>query len=104
MSEEWKASVRSVGVNVFALLEEILDATLAFSSWLLLSDHFACEHVYNLRAARKLMCEELSGIISIEDKPITLDEGNKHTVSFGCWLLRARKTITRIAPEGDGVS
>ncbi|MFZ1005517.1 MAG: hypothetical protein WAN65_01690, partial [Candidatus Sulfotelmatobacter sp.] len=39
--------VRSVGVNVFVYLEEVLDRVLCFSTWLLLADHFSTGHAYD---------------------------------------------------------
>ena len=78
--EDWKENVRAAGVNCFAVVEEILDLSLAFSAWLLCSDHFAEKHVFDLRRARVLVSEELSGVIQTEDGPLELSPGGDNTL------------------------
>jgi hypothetical protein len=78
--EQWKENVRAAGVNCFAATEEILDLSLAFSAWLLLSDHYAEQHVFDLRRARGLVARELSGVISTEGGPLLLSAGGDNTL------------------------
>lgn len=78
--EQWKENVRAAGVNCFAVTEEILDLSLAFSTWLLFSDHYAEKHVFDLRKARTLVAHELSGVINTEDGPLVLSAGGDNTL------------------------
>jgi hypothetical protein len=78
--EDWKERVRAAGVNCFAVTEEILDLSLAFSTWLLLSDHYDEKHVFNLRRARLLVSTELSGVIRTEDGPLQLSPAGDNTL------------------------
>jgi len=78
--EYWKENVRAAGVNCFAVVEEILDLSLAFSAWLLFSDHFAEKHIFDLRRARMLVSKELSGVVQTEDGPLELSPAGDNTL------------------------
>ena len=65
-SETDRENIRSAGVNFFVSLEEILDQSLAFSTWALLADHYAkTRFVYNLDAARQFMANRLNTVEDI---------------------------------------
>jgi hypothetical protein len=94
MDEHWKEQVRSVGVNLFVSLEEALDRSLAFCTWLLLSDQIQEKHSFNLRAARALAAKELSGLITTDRGPVEFKSNGKNTLfalgtSFGALYKRA---------------
>ncbi len=89
----WKERVRSIGVNVFVYLEEALDRTLCFSTWLLLADHFAANHSYDPQEARKLVVAELNGIVEGKEGPIVFDVSGKNelfTLISGLSALQLR--------------
>ncbi len=78
--EDWRAEVRSEGVNLFVYLEEILELALAFATWMLLSDHSMEGHLYNPNAGRVLMARELSGVISTDRGDINYDSAKRNTL------------------------
>ena len=79
-TEQERAAIRSAGVNLFVSLEEVLEATLGFCTWLFLADHPAEEHAYNSRAGRKLVSEQLSGIISTPEGSVTYETDGRNTL------------------------
>jgi hypothetical protein len=64
-SETGREEIRSVAVNFFVSLEEVLDSTLAFCVWSLFSDHYSESRPerfkYNLTEARKVAASKLNG-------------------------------------------
>jgi hypothetical protein len=59
--EREKESVRSAGANFFVSLEEVLDYSLSFVTWVLLSDHYgSTKFKCNLDQARRSMASQLS--------------------------------------------
>ena len=62
-SEADRENIRSVAVNYFVSLEEILEQSLSFSTWVLLSDHYSTtKFKYRFKEARKFMAETLNEI------------------------------------------
>lgn len=78
--ERWREQVRSVGVNLFVALEEVLDMSLAFSAWLFISDHVAEHLAFNLHRARQLTAAELSGVVKTDQGPVDYKESGKNTL------------------------
>jgi hypothetical protein len=76
----WEENVRSAGVNLFVSLEEVLDSSLAFCAWILLSDHISDSHIFNQTQARKLMANELNGVLEIDNEPVIYDENRRNTL------------------------
>ena len=61
-SEADREKTRSAAVNLFVSLEEILDLTLSYASWIFLSDHFeATRFEFKLEDGRKLASKYLNG-------------------------------------------
>ncbi len=92
-TEEWKERVRSTGVNLFVLLEELLDKALAFATWVFLSDHLEEKHLFNLARGRALMAAQISGILSTDEGPVDYDPAGKNTLYplvFGFLALKRR--------------
>lgn len=74
--EDDKEQIRSVGVNFFVSLEEILDESLSFITWVLLSDHFSItEFKFNLDVARDFMLSTLTGKIVGGNKVVFKKDG-----------------------------
>ncbi|TRZ38511.1 hypothetical protein CEQ21_24300 [Niallia circulans] len=83
VSEEDREVIRSAGVNYFVSLEEILDYSLSFITWSLLSDHYLdTNFVFNLDSARTFMVESINSYeYSISDSDfLVLDGEGKNTL------------------------
>jgi hypothetical protein len=78
--EQWKATIRSAGVNLFVSLEEILDLTLCFTTWLLIADHFGVRHELTIDRARALVASELSGVITTTEGPVNFASQGRNTL------------------------
>ncbi len=79
--ERDKELIRSAAVNFFVSLEEILDQSLSFITWVLLSDHYdKTKFKYNLVEARKFMASHLNGIQLGTDEPLVFDISGKNTL------------------------
>ncbi|WP_391121102.1 hypothetical protein [Psychrobacillus sp. L3] len=79
--EEDKENIRSSAVNLFVSVEEILDASLSFITWVLLSDHYGeTKFKFNLDNARLFMSQELSGRKITDSGPIIFDKNGKNTL------------------------
>jgi hypothetical protein len=76
----WISAVRSVGVNLFVGLEQLLDKTLSFMCWVFLADPLVDKHTYNPRKGRALMATHLSGLIETDKGYVNYDEGGKNTM------------------------
>lgn len=73
--------IRSAAVNLFVSLEEILKHTLAFSTWLLLSDHFhKTRFKYNYADATKFMTETLNGFKLNDETVLEFDSNGRNTL------------------------
>lgn len=76
-----KEKIRSSAVNFWISLEEILEQTLSFITWTLLSDHFQKTHFkYNFEEARNFMCEKLHGHVVGSSDPLMFDNKGKNTL------------------------
>ncbi len=76
-----KEKIRSAAVNFWISLEEVLEQTLSFITWTILSDHFLKTHFkYNFEDARNLMCEKLNGHQIGSDEKLELDNKGKNTL------------------------
>ncbi|MGG2057217.1 hypothetical protein ABFY48_23155 [Lysinibacillus pakistanensis] len=76
-----KERIRSAAVNLFVSLEEILDASLSYITWILLSDHYGeTKFKYNLIQARIFMSEQLSHKKVTNNGPIIFDRSGKNTL------------------------
>lgn len=61
-SESEREKTRSAAVNLFVSLEELLDRTLSYASWLFLSDHFGrTRFQFRLNDGRAISSKYLSG-------------------------------------------
>jgi hypothetical protein len=81
LSETEKDNVRSAGVNFFVLLEEVLEKTLAYNSWVLLSDHFLKTRFrYTFEEARDFMCDTLNGSKVGSGDPLRFDKSGNNTL------------------------
>ena len=78
--EKWREQVRSVGANFFVSLEEILELSLPFVTWTLLSDHLAETHRYNSERARAFTRLQISGLLSTDRGPIEYLADKKNTL------------------------
>jgi hypothetical protein len=92
-----REAIRSVGVNVFVSLEELLDYSLSFITWVLLCDHvvdtrFRC----NLDEARHFMSGKLSGRTVINDEPVVYDAAGRNTLFP---LIQGFSTLARVCRE-----
>jgi hypothetical protein len=63
--ESQREEIRAVAVNFFVSLEEVLDTSVAFTIWSLLSDHYSASRParfrFNLSKARQAMVRSLDG-------------------------------------------
>jgi len=80
LSESDKDEIRSAAVNFFVLLEEILEQSLSYITWTLLSDHYIdTKFEYNFEDARNVMCNKLNGHQVGSNEPLKLDNtGNNN--------------------------
>jgi hypothetical protein len=61
VTEDDKGKIRSIAVNLFVSLEEVLDSSLSFFTWALLADHFIdTKFTFNLEGARRFMADRLN--------------------------------------------
>jgi len=85
-AEADQEEARSVGVNLFVSLEEVLDQTLAFAVWSLLSDHYAGGRYtgfqFNLQTARIVMVGKLNGVDLGRGEHLVLNSSGKNNL-FG---------------------
>jgi hypothetical protein len=80
-AESEKEAIRSAAVNFFVSLEEILDYSLSFITWVLLSDHFGeTKFECNFDKARMKMAETLNGRRFGSSEPLKLDPNGKNTL------------------------
>ncbi|MGE5353223.1 MAG: hypothetical protein ACM3P0_14170 [Acidobacteriota bacterium] len=81
-NENDKEIIRSASVNFFVSLEQVLDQSLSFITWVLLSDHFGgTKFKYEHEEARILMAETLSGKkIQKDSDPIIYNSNGTNTL------------------------
>lgn len=75
-----KEQIRSVGVNFFVSLEEILDMSLSFTTWVLLSDHFG---ITNFRLNLDVACDFMSSTLTgrkVGTNEIVFQKNGKNTL------------------------
>jgi len=76
-----RESIRSAGVNLFVSVEEILDYSLSFTTWALLSDHYGVtKFKCNFDEARRFMASRLNGLRLGSNEPLEFDAGGKNTL------------------------
>ncbi|MEZ0454432.1 hypothetical protein ABTW24_22765 [Sphingobacterium thalpophilum] len=76
-----KEKIRSAAVNFWISLEEILEQTLSFMTWTILSDHFLqTQFKYNFEEARNFMCDKLHGYQIGSTDPLIFDKEGKNTL------------------------
>ena len=76
-----KEKIRSVSVNFWISLEEVLEQTLSFITWVLLSDHFKdTKFKYNFEDTRDFMCDQLNGYVVGSNDPLIFDKKGKNTL------------------------
>lgn len=91
--------IRSAGVNFFVSAEEVLDHSLSFTTWALLSDHYGVtKFKCNFDEARRFMASRLSGLRSGSGDPLVFDADGKNTLyplvqGFGLLAELCTKTI-----------
>ena len=79
--ESDKEKIRSCAVNLFVSLEEILKHSLAFTTWVLLSDHLKnTRFKYNYAQATLFMTEILNGYKLNEETELIFDSNGKNTL------------------------
>jgi hypothetical protein len=80
-TEQDKEKIRSVAVNFFVSLEEILDYSLSFATWTLLSDHYGeTKFKCNLDKAREYMAMCLNEFQINKQNKIVFDSQGKNTL------------------------
>lgn len=76
-----KEKIRSAAVNFWISLEEVLEQTLSFITWTILSDHFLkTQFKYNFEESRNFMCEKLNGYPIGSGEKLELDNKGKNTL------------------------
>ena len=76
-----KDQIRSSSVNLFVALEDVLEQSLSFVTWLLLSDHYLeTKFKYDYETARHFMCEKLEGQTVGSNDPLKFDKSGKNTL------------------------
>lgn len=77
----YKFNVRSSAVNLFVSMEKILQDSLSFTTWALLSDHYLnTSFVYSPENARNLMYSKLNNYEYTQDEKLILDKDGKNTL------------------------
>ena len=80
-SENDRESIRSAAANFFVSLEEVLDYSLSFVTWALLSDHYGVtKFTCNFDDARRFMASSLSGRQLVSNEPLNFDPEGKNTL------------------------
>ncbi|NQV18766.1 MAG: hypothetical protein HQ534_09515 [Armatimonadetes bacterium] len=76
-----KDEIRSSSVNLFVSLEQMLEESLSFSTWFLLSDHyFSTKFNYDFESARSFMCDKLEGSVVGSNDPLRFDKNGRNTL------------------------
>ncbi|WP_020618092.1 hypothetical protein [Paenibacillus daejeonensis] len=99
--EDDKEIIRSEAVNFFVSLEEILENSLSFVSWMLLSDHFIeTRFSYNFDKGLDFLAKTLNGRPFGANEVLTLDQNGKNTLfplitGFGILANMCEEHITK---------
>jgi hypothetical protein len=95
-----RQDIRGQASNLFVLLEEVLDLSLGFSTWALLSDHLAGSgFVYDPAIARRFMASRLDGVRGPDvAEPLVFDPGGRNTLfpliqGFGALGVECRQIL-----------
>jgi len=95
--ESDKESIRSAGVNFFVSLEELLDYSLSFTTWVLLSDHYKeTKFKFDFDIARKFMVSVLNGKKISSKETLKLDAGGRNTLYP---LIKAFNILANLCEE-----
>ena len=102
-NEHDRELIRSAGVNFFVSLEEILDYSLSFTTWALLSDHYGdTKFKCNFHDARRFMASRLNERPR-SNEPLEFDAGGKNTLYS---LVHGFSALAELCSEliegGDG--
>lgn len=96
-TEEVKELIRSKSINFFISLEEILQKSLSFMCWVLLSDHYKNTNFsYFYKEAEEIMFKYLNGYNLSEDHKLELDSRGKNTLYP---LIEGFKVLALICEE-----
>jgi hypothetical protein len=80
-TEADREAIRSVAVNFFVSVEELLDLSLSFICWTLLGDHYGkTKFRWNTVDARSLMAERLDGRSRGGNEPVRYDSAGRNTL------------------------
>lgn len=80
-TETEKDEIRSASVNLFVSLEKILEESLSYITWTLLSDHYLkTKFSYNFEDARNVMCDKLNGYKIGSSDPLIFDNTGNNTL------------------------
>jgi len=94
--------IRSAGVNFFVSLEEVLDNSLSFATWALLSDHYGVTGFNcDLHKARHFMASRLSGRRYGSNEPLQFDPGGKNTLYPLIQGFAVLAELCRSVADGD---
>jgi hypothetical protein len=98
--ERDQEAIRSAGANFFVSLEEILDYSLSFTTWALLSDHYGgTKFKCNLEEARRFMASRLSGRPLGRGEILQIDPAGKNTLYA---LVRGFSSLADLCDETVG--
>lgn len=76
-----KSKIRSSAVNLFVSMEEILQQSLSFIAWALLSDHYLeSKFIYVYEDARQFMISKLDNFEYSSDQFLKFDKSGKNTL------------------------
>ena len=101
-NERDREVIRSAGVNLFVSLEEVLENSLSFAAWALLSDHYGVtEFKCGLDEARRFMASRLTGLRHGSNDPLELDPEGKNTLYSLIQGFAVLAEVCRGIGEGD---
>jgi len=98
-NENDKEKIRSSAVNVFVALEQILQESLCFTTWVLLSDHYLdTNFVYTYNKAKLVMFDTLNNYEYSEGENLIIDKNGKNTLfplitGFNCLAKICKEII-----------
>ena len=87
--EAWREEIRRAGVNLWVVLEDVLESALRFSCWVALKDHPKEGHTFNTASAGVLVAIELSGVLRTDQGPVNYSMDRKNTLYPLCVGFRA---------------
>jgi hypothetical protein len=102
LTEEDRARIRSVGVNLFVSVEKFLTDLLTFNVWLLASDHFATTHfTYTLQDAIKSVASTLGSEIASGDQMLSWRIDGENALGTLLGYLGAFRKWLKARPDAD---